>query len=462
MFETRNFNVNVDRLMHDIRETVARRHGIADEHVPVSLSRPSSNGKSSEGDPGSLSLQPAFQLRQDNHYHINDLLKFHGEDFIRNSYRALLLREPDDAGLSHYLGRLASGRVNKIDVLASLHFSPEGQRARVKIAGLSFPVTIRRLGRLPMVGYLIRLIIGVARLPLLLEHQRQVEFYLCSQQQRIVEHLNQGRKELSEAPAKVSGQFLTAAQKAAEQEQAIELSAQQHRQLSAQQLELGRTINSRFTAAAEYVDQSLINLAQQIKSQSSQFLQQEQLARQLESQLGQLLLKQKRTHSELMRQEMRLTALLREIAREPSGISYPSLSEFKADDEDHNLDALYASLEDRFRGERDEVRQRLQIYLPILKDARICDGVLDIGCGRGEWLELLRSEEHTSELQSLRHLVCRLLLEKKKTTLAHSIQLQRSIRCSACNRNKLTPETVPDQCQAYGLGIHGHHVDHAD
>src|ERR1035441_10998542 len=27
---------------------------------------------------------------------------------------------------------------------------------------------------------------------------------------------------------------------------------------------------------------------------------------------------------------------------------------------------------------------------------------------------LFRSEEHTSELQSLRHLVCRLLLEKKK------------------------------------------------
>src|SRR5258705_8189287 len=29
-----------------------------------------------------------------------------------------------------------------------------------------------------------------------------------------------------------------------------------------------------------------------------------------------------------------------------------------------------------------------------------------------------RSEEHTSELQSLRHLVCRLLLEKKKETSA--------------------------------------------
>src|SRR5262245_65375078 len=30
---------------------------------------------------------------------------------------------------------------------------------------------------------------------------------------------------------------------------------------------------------------------------------------------------------------------------------------------------------------------------------------------------VLRSEEHTSELQSLRHLVCRLLLEKKKKNI---------------------------------------------
>src|SRR3989441_7009923 len=32
-----------------------------------------------------------------------------------------------------------------------------------------------------------------------------------------------------------------------------------------------------------------------------------------------------------------------------------------------------------------------------------------------------RSEEHTSELQSLAYLVCRLLLEKKKRTMFHSI-----------------------------------------
>src|SRR5262245_64379948 len=35
-----------------------------------------------------------------------------------------------------------------------------------------------------------------------------------------------------------------------------------------------------------------------------------------------------------------------------------------------------------------------------------------------------RSEEHTSELQSLRHLVCRLLLEKKKIYAKYIIQLK--------------------------------------
>src|SRR2546429_7380255 len=42
-----------------------------------------------------------------------------------------------------------------------------------------------------------------------------------------------------------------------------------------------------------------------------------------------------------------------------------------------------------------------------------------------------RSEEHTSELQSRLHLVCRLLLEKKKTKLLqpHEYIARRVIRC---------------------------------
>src|SRR5258705_7559481 len=39
------------------------------------------------------------------------------------------------------------------------------------------------------------------------------------------------------------------------------------------------------------------------------------------------------------------------------------------------------------------------------------------GSPRRRTQDLTRSEEHTSELQSLRHLVCRLLLEKKKNKI---------------------------------------------
>src|SRR5438045_5167918 len=44
--------------------------------------------------------------------------------------------------------------------------------------------------------------------------------------------------------------------------------------------------------------------------------------------------------------------------------------------------------------------------------------------GRGS--SAARSEEHTSELQSLRHLVCRLLLEKKKKKQKNTLTYQNS------------------------------------
>src|SRR5262245_20288683 len=48
----------------------------------------------------------------------------------------------------------------------------------------------------------------------------------------------------------------------------------------------------------------------------------------------------------------------------------------------------------------------------------VCHGDKTQGLKIGSWVAIEavgnRSEEHTSELQSLRHLVCRLLLEKKK------------------------------------------------
>src|SRR5690349_22613155 len=63
---------------------------------------------------------------------------------------------------------------------------------------------------------------------------------------------------------------------------------------------------------------------------------------------------------------------------------------------------------ERADGDRDDpVRRRAPL------DARLRRGGRRAGCGGGAGA---RSEEHTSELQSRRDIVCRLLLEKKKIT----------------------------------------------
>jgi SAM-dependent methyltransferase len=50
-------------------------------------------------------------------------------------------------------------------------------------------------------------------------------------------------------------------------------------------------------------------------------------------------------------------------------------------------DALYRGFEDRFRGSIDEIRERQRVHVPVFAGA---SDVLDVGCGRGEFLALLK------------------------------------------------------------------------
>src|SRR5258705_6688166 len=84
-------------------------------------------------------------------------------------------------------------------------------------------------------------------------------------------------------------------------------------------------------------------------------------------------------------------------------------------------------------------RSTLFPYTTLFRSPRLVDGEIDVinqtvmiwdseivEPVRGESRrEQHRSEEHTSELQSLRHLVCRLLLEKKKKFAAKRRQTTR-------------------------------------
>src|SRR2546429_1171644 len=61
-----------------------------------------------------------------------------------------------------------------------------------------------------------------------------------------------------------------------------------------------------------------------------------------------------------------------------------------------------------------------------------------------------RSEEHTSELQSRLHLVCRLLLEKKKGMPATAFEMARTLQSSFefYRRSQLQPMSLPAKIRA--------------
>src|SRR5207244_9193621 len=67
------------------------------------------------------------------------------------------------------------------------------------------------------------------------------------------------------------------------------------------------------------------------------------------------------------------------------------------------------------------LKSRLNRALSLSRDE---SGPCGAGVARTRPLRRTRSEEHTSELQSPDHLVCRLLLEKKKkTNIIHKLQI---------------------------------------
>src|SRR5437870_7897884 len=96
-------------------------------------------------------------------------------------------------------------------------------------------------------------------------------------------------------------------------------------------------------------------------------------------------------------------------------------------------------------------RSTLFPYTTLFRSYRIVQlhgGAVEVEStlARGTSFRILRSEEHTSELQSRGHLVCRLLLEKKKKRIIVRDESQGLAR--HCVRRQSKQRTVPEALQA--------------
>jgi SAM-dependent methyltransferase len=307
--------LEIEDLAAVIRESMAAQQ---ENHAPGRVAQTASP----ETGPPHLRLQPDFQPHADHRYHINDLLRYHDRIFVQAAYRAVLKRSPDQTESLRDLKRLRSGHINKVDLLADLRFSPEGRARQVQMDGLLMPALIRRMGRIPLLGYPIRLGIALVRLPKLVRDQREFGSYVLSQHEQIADFINVTSDRLMEQLQTLANEQHASAQR---------------------QAELRKDFEKRHGEFESTTDTHLDDLKRRIET------------------------------------------LRRDAAQDLAALRFRI-----GDLTNPDLDSLYAALEDRFRGSREEIKERFREYLPYVKENA---PVIDLGCGRGEWLEILTENE---------------------------------------------------------------------
>ena len=262
-------------------------------------------------------------------YEIDDFIKYQDEEFLENCYQVILGRAIDPDGKEHYLPLLRGGTLSKTEIITKLHFSKEGRGQNIIIKGSKKRYILTILYAIPIVGYVIKTLFTLVRLPKLIKRMNQLENQFISEQQKLDKKVNQHKLLFDE---QVNQHKLLLQQGLAKKADLIQFD------------EYLQTVNY----AKEYMKISATNM---------------------------------KTLIDEAKKRLPIEIDIQELIRE----------------EAHEFDALYVEFEDKFRGTRADIKQRMEVYLPYLltlpfKKEQI--EILDVGCGRGEWLELLKENNY--------------------------------------------------------------------
>ena len=362
MIETNTPEINVDELMEKIREEVRRRKEREETvHGPAHQADRASQPASSPGiDPlniGTIPEPESFEFKEGG-YHINDFLKYHDLYFVMNAYRGILRRRPDSEGLRHFLESLRSGHISKAEVLGRLRYSPEGRVKKVKIRGLFWNFVVQSSFRIPVLGYFSRLTVGIVNLPVIIRNLNTLEANTFAQLQAQHNHIN------------------TLADTA--------------------QFNINELIDKHGQVGAVLDQKANRDELGQFKEEVEGVLERKADKEQIEpikNEISEILRQTRDNKLNILDQQRRLVLLLEEARKRlPEPISTDQIKKMLTE-EDHLLDAMYVSFEDQFRGTREDIKKRQAVYLPYITNSNagtITYPLLDIACGRGEWLELLK------------------------------------------------------------------------
>src|SRR3569623_959126 len=271
---------------------------------------------------------PSAALPEAQRYSIGQFYNLPHEDLLERAYVAVLGRQPDANGRATYLPALLSGAMTPAQRLWNLSSSEEGRKRGVVIDRLERALQMDRLTQRRALRRPLSWLVSILRLPRILRGMKQ---QMTGQNEEIRQLIQSANGIFSEI----------------------------------------RTALDEVRAMARLADRDALG-AQDISRGAVESLS---------AMSGQML-----------EQSGRLRALIEQAKQAlPAGATAPVLAELDA----HRFDDLYLAMQLIFRGSSDDVTAKSERYLPLLLNNEWLargETFLDIGCGRGEWLALLRSK----------------------------------------------------------------------
>lgn len=441
--------LSVDEIMAQVRAEVVKRGGTLPEPVverpaPIAVAAPVASLARWQAS------APRIPVKRE--YALPELLSLSDRDFVENAYRALLRRAPDGPGITHYLERLRDGRLSKVEVLAALRWSPEGEKEGVHVDGLLAPFLLQKWRRKRWVGPLVGWFQSFARLSRVADRQSVLDAAQAREAQELGRLVNLQAQQLEQRFALVESTLATqdvsrqlesergraAAEtltsqvqqlRAEASTQGLALATAQARleevsrfvsrldqwgdvaaQLSAMSLrldQLGETgtrldqfgdIAARWQLFAEQVGV----VSARLDSLGDVRPQSEALGHRLEALVARVdaapdVVPVIRLLSEQQERLSEQEAILIERVNAVDQAMQPLLdSANQAEHKAAQIDPLLVAFEDAFRGGRQAMRARVEPYLELIRETGAGSPeapVLDLASGRGEWLELLKEQQ---------------------------------------------------------------------
>jgi SAM-dependent methyltransferase len=419
--------IDVDSILLKIQAVAAKARSVDG----ITMSKPISRAMGRSGNPASGHTPERNEQRI-----LEQLLTLRDEEFVHAGYRVILQRRADPDGLAFFLTSLREGSLSRLEILFGLRFSEEGRRVGVLIPGLTRSYWTSRIARLPFIGYFLRIVYGICRLPVLMKNLDAQDAHaahefslirqlLSTQDAHAAREFSLIRQLLSTQDAHAAREFSLIRQLLSQQEVVLQRTAanaielQQHvaRQefvkANRKDLEIldDRVAESLSVKAGR---EELAAVAEQLASIGPSKANQKELmaiagrVAQCENSRvdpSQLVVLSENiravTHQvAICRQDLhdqhRSLGLFLELARKrlPEQFTPGQVTELLSEG-NHFLDSLYVAFEDRYRGNREAIQESLNIYLPYVEKVAVQGStklrVLDVACGRGEWLELLRA-----------------------------------------------------------------------